>query len=260
MKTIIAIFLTIALLVSSLLASVGLSTKYVMRPYEYFERFVRVFDNMPLDNNEKPQLWNTEKPEYYDLGLKLPVWNSVTIDGITEVPSALSLFVNRSMIYTGAVVKESLSIIPKIGLNAKMMVSYYLGPIPQFFVYVAKTIRGFFEIKDYATALTLAVIPLDWTEIQNDDVELCLPWLGALTSIPLEIYYNNNIGDEDTEGDVGGDMDGDNGEGNTGNSDNVGSGDDFTLDEYDPNASPDPGFEIPDPGTGEGGGNDVGIT
>ena len=284
MKTIIAIFLTITLLVSSLLASVGLSTKYVMRPYEYAERFVRVFDNSPLNNNKEPEFWGMEKPTYYDLGLKLPTWNSIAIDSVTAIPSAISVFMNRSMTYVGAVVKECLSIIPKIGANAKMMMAYYIGPVPQLFVYVAKEIKSVFEMKAYITALALAAIPLDWLEIQKDEVDLRLPWFGSIGGIPLEIYYTykNNIEDGDTdsdiEGDVGGDMEGDIGEGNTGNPDNIGTGNDFTLEEYDPNLPTDPDFNVPDTGDptdptdpdfnapdtgngdGEGDENDTGVT
>ncbi len=253
MKRFIAFFLLIALLTNSLLVSVGLSSKYVMRPFEYVERLKTVIENAPTDKTEEVTFWEDTELQYYDLGIKLPTWNPVSIDNITEIPKALGVFMNRSMTFLGAVVKELFSVFPKMFANLKIAFRHYLGPIPKFIVYVGRSIKNAITTKYYIKVVCISLIPLDWLEMKQDEVKLRLPWFGAPLGLPLEIYYGirDNIDGEEPEEDNGND--------NTDVGGNTsGDDDDFTIDIYDPNYNPDPDFVIPDTG-GDNGGNDFDI-
>ena len=255
MKRFIVFFLVIAILSSSLLAAFGLSTKYIMRPYEYIERMKSVFENSPIEKTEEVTFAVDSELQYHDLGIKLPTWTSVEIDSITEVPAALGVFMNRSMTYVGAFVKELFNVFPRMFANLKIAFSYYLGPIPRFIVYVGKSIKNIFVTKGYIKVVAISLVPLDWIEMKEDNVKLRIPWFGNIAGIPFELYYGLSDVGEDTEEDTNDNNAGGESGGNTGGVD-----DNFNIDVYDPNENPDPGF-TPDIG-GDNGGNtgDIGQT
>lgn len=250
MKRFIVFFLVIAILSSSLLAAFGLSTKYIMRPYEYIERMQSVFENSPIEKTEEVTFAADSELQYHDLGIKLPTWTSVEIDSITEVPKALGVFMNRSMTYIAAFAKELFSVFPRMFANLKIAFSHYLGLIPRFIVYVGKSIKNIIVTKGYIKVAVISLVPLDWLEMKEDNVKLRIPWFGSIAGIPFELYYGLGDMGEYPEEDTN-----DNNAGGESGGNTSGVDDDFNIDIYDPNENPDPGFEIPDNG-GDNGNND----
>ena len=258
MKRFIAFLLLIAVLTSSLLATFGLSTKYIMRPYEYIERLKTVFQNAPISKTEDVTFSEGTDLQYNDLSIKLPVWTSVEIDSIREVPKALGVFMNRSMTYVGAAVKEMISVIPRLFSNLKIAFSHYFGLVPRFIIYVGKSIKNIFVTKFYVKIVALSFVPLDWNEMKEDNVKIRIPWFGGIAGLPFEIYYQIKDAVEDIEppNNENGEMPDEDNE--SGGNNNGVIDEDFNIDIYDPNANPDPDFDIPDNGGDNGNNDDIG--
>lgn len=188
-RTLILLFLCICILTTSMLAKYGLSQEYLMRPYAYFERITTVFDNTPSADDVEITFNVFESEEYVSLGLELPVWQSVSFDGITDVVPALRTFMNNIGNYVSAIAKQSLSVTPKLWHNFVVLAKNAVSLVPKVIVYVGKTLVNVFKMKGFVITAVMSLVPLDWERMQEDGVEIKLFFFGNLGEIPFSKYY-----------------------------------------------------------------------
>ena len=165
-RTLILIFLCVCILTTSLLAKFGLSQKYLMRPYAYFERITTVFDNMPTADSSDIKFNVLDDEEYIQ----------PEIDSLEDFFIAIPIFWN----------------------NLCVMVKNIVSLFTNFFTYVGKTISNVFKMKGYITTVFMSFVPLDWEKMQDDNVDVKLFFFGHVKNIPFSKYYGV-VEDEDID-------------------------------------------------------------
>ncbi|MBQ9099692.1 MAG: hypothetical protein IJY50_09735 [Clostridia bacterium] len=170
MRTFFVFVLCAALLVSALFAKIGsmpIVSTYHINAAQYLNRMAVLFETFPtLDDVE----YHKEGfvPRYVELMPNFPSWQEVSVEKWSEVPKAITDFMNNCITYMRHFFDNLGGVFPKLWSNIQTAVEWLTLPIRNAWGTMTSYLDRVFNSKDWFNAFKYCLLPLDWQRMVED--------------------------------------------------------------------------------------------
>ena len=173
-RLLIALFLLVAILVASLVHTIGLPQKYLISPVPYFSRMKYVFSSIPFESQSLSSFTDSSS-SYHSLWASTFVWQPITVDGITDIPPAIKLAFDNIGGFLADFFNNVRDFFPKLWENIMVLLNKLLAPVKCVCVNAFNFIQAIFGTRDWLVSLKWAMLPIDWQTYRLDILRGIVP-------------------------------------------------------------------------------------